>query len=89
MIKIELWNHGSVDNEDNPCGEVEIFNISGERIRKELLQELVNDKADSLRHQWFGDLPTERALLVDCYEEQESIDGDGLHLTVNNYIELD
>ena len=87
-MKLALWVHGTAGNEEESCGEVEVFDVSGEKIRNEILQELVGDN-HSLRHEWFGSLPTERALLVDCYEEQESLDGDGLWLTINSFKELD
>ena len=86
-MKLALWVHGTAGNEEEPCGEVEIFDVSGEKIRKEILQELVGD-SHLLRAEWFGDLPTERGLEVDCYEEQESLDGEGLCLTISSYKEL-
>lgn len=81
---ISLWVHGTAGDVDTPCGEVDIFNISGERIQETILKELVSDKLPSLKMDWFGELPTERALLV---EAKDISDEDGLNLEVLDYFE--
>jgi hypothetical protein len=86
VIFIELWNHGTAGDIEMPCGEVDVFNVSGERIGSEILKELMNDKPLSLKVDWFGGLPTEQALLVEVKNESNE---DGLHLDVVGFSFLD
>ena len=74
MIFIELWNHGTADEAIKPCGEVDIFCVTGERIPYDALVELTSDERHGPRFEWFGHLPTEQALLVEA--ELSIEDGD-------------
>jgi hypothetical protein len=37
---IELWNHGTYGNTAKPCGEVDIYTVTGENIRADILKEM-------------------------------------------------
>lgn len=81
---ISLWVHGTADDVETPCGEVEVFNISGERIEGDILKALINDESHSEKMDWFGELPTERALLVEC---KDVTCENGIRLEVIGYFE--
>lgn len=67
-IFMELWNHGLAGNVDEPCGEVDIFNISGEKLNPIILEKIFGGNQDTYMNEWFGHLPTEKALLVEVVE---------------------
>jgi hypothetical protein len=67
---IELWNHGTYGNTAKPCGEVDIYTVTGENIRADILKELMSNKSYGLKFEWFGFLPTEQALLVQAEEDK-------------------
>lgn len=70
---IELWNHGTAGDTKTPCGEVDIFNVTGERIDADILKILMEDTIPSVKFDWFGGLPTEQALIVEVeYENSEN-----------------
>ena len=79
---IELWNHGTAGDHETPCGEVDIFSISGELIPFEILRELCSEDSGSPKNDWFGELPTERALSVHVLDVSGS---DGFNLRVVDY----
>ncbi len=65
QIVIELWNHGKAGETDKPCGEVSVFNISGENIDLALLKIITNQAEETGQlFEWFGTLPTEDGLRV-------------------------
>ena len=81
---ISLWVHGKAGDTDTPCGEVDVFELSGEKIHSSVLNKLLDYEANGERMDWFGDLPTERALLV---EAKDISDEDGINLEVVGYFE--
>jgi len=66
LVILELWNHGTAGKTIKPCGEVDIFNISGSKIPSKLLEQLLDKKTYGNKFDWFGDLPTEQALKVEA-----------------------
>ena len=71
---LSLWVHGTCGEADKPCGEIDIFAVSGEKIGSDVLKILVSDRDSSVKMDWFGELPTERALTVEVeiiYEDGE------------------
>ena len=81
---ISLWVHGTAGNVDTPCGEVDVFEVSGEKIHSTILKKLIDYESNAYRMDWFGDLPTERALLVTV---DDISDEDGINLEVVGYSE--
>ena len=81
---ISLWVHGTAGNVDEPCGEVDVFEISGEKIHSTILERLINYESNPERMEWFGNLPTEKALLVDA---KDVSDEDVIKLEVIGYFE--
>lgn len=83
-IFLELWVHGTAGSPEKPCGEVDVFSVSGGKISADILKVLVSDKIPSLKGDWFlglegFSLPTEKCLLV---EVKDVSTGDGLWLDV-------
>jgi hypothetical protein len=39
-FNVSVWNHGTADNATVPCGEVDIINVSGERLPTPVLRRL-------------------------------------------------
>ena len=85
VVVLELWNHGTAGETMQPCGEVDIFNVTGERIDAGILKILMADK-HSLKFDWFGGLPTEQCLLVEAAVARED---DEYWLRVKNWKELE
>jgi len=77
-ITIELWNHGLASNPAKPCGEVDVFNVSGFKIDSNLLKLLLIKDPYGEKFDWFNHLPTEKPLkvigIVSFEEEQFWID---------------
>ena len=81
---LSIWVHGTAGNVDVPCGEVDVFSVSGEKIYIDILNILVDETIPSYKMDWFGHLPTERALMV---EAKDVSDEDGIQLEVIGYFE--
>ena len=64
MITLEIFNHGKGSEPDVPCGEVDVFNVTGENLHIDLLKELTSDEPSGLKSEWFRDLPTETPVKV-------------------------
>ena len=70
-IILELFNHGLSTDPTAPCGEVEIFSVSGSYIPKCLLKLLTSECSFDSKFDWFSHLPTERCLIVEAVAEDE------------------
>lgn len=81
---LTIWVHGTAGDTETPCGEVDVTEITGERIHCSILELLMDNKLPSVKMDWFGDLPTERAL---CVEVKDVSDEDGINLQVVGYFE--
>ena len=74
---ISLWVHGM-------AGNVDVFDVSGEKIHSLILEKLIDYESNPERMDWFGDLPTERRLNVVV---DDISDEDGINLEVVSYSE--
>ncbi len=85
LMTLEIWNHGTHGEPMKPCGEVAIFNISGENIDYGVL-EVITDEGELFGklYDWFGHLPTETALSV----KVEINYGGGYYIDILEWMEL-
>lgn len=81
---LTIWVHGTAGDKESPCGEVAIIDVTGEKIHCSVLEILLSDELPSVKMDWFGDLPTERPLVVDV---KDISDEDGVNLEVVGYFE--
>ena len=86
VVRLELWNHGTAGEAIKPCGEVDIFNITGTRISQLVLESLMSKDAYGDKFDWFGGLPTETVLQVEA--EVEGDDGD-IWMHIKSWKELE
>jgi len=86
VVRLELWNHGTAGETVKPCGEVDVFNVTGTKINQCVLESLMSKDAYDNKFDWFGGLPTETVLQVDA--EIEGDDGD-IWMHIKNWKELE
>lgn len=86
VVRLELWNHGTAGETIKPCGEVDIFNVTGTRINQVVLESLMSKNAYDDKFDWFGGLPTETALQVEA--EVEGDEG-GIWMHIKSWKELE
>ena len=81
---ISIWVHGTAGNVDIPCGEVDVFEVTGEKIHETILRALMDESLPSLKMDWFGELPTERVLLVEAVDTSSE---DGVNIDIIDWFE--
>jgi hypothetical protein len=85
LVMLELWNHGAAGETIKPCGEVDVFNVTGERVPQIVLERLMARGSYDDKFDWFGDLPTETVLQVEA--EIDGQDGE-VWLWIKSWKEL-
>lgn len=88
-VKLNIWNHGSAENPEAPCGEVCIFKVSGVDIPISFI-ESITDKQSELAQEdlatCLGVMPTEIEIKVSI-KNIEYID-DGWYFEVDSFEEV-
>lgn len=61
-ITLEVWNHGSVADPGEPCGEVNVNRVSGEGLWVDFIAELADSTGKA--YEYLGHLPTDCWIIV-------------------------